>query len=60
MKPGAWGTADGELAIEWWRYGQAAKGEPSIVTEVRTYATEVERVDAAYPAEPGAKPTQLG
>ena len=50
MKPGEWGTKDGKPAITWWRHGQAAKGEPSIVTEVCTYATEVERVDAASPS----------
>ena len=60
MKPGTWGTKDGKLAITWWRYGQAATGESSIVTEVRTYATEVERVDAAYPTVPNDKPTRLG
>lgn len=60
MKPGEWGEVDGKPAISWWRFGQAAKGEPSIVTEVRTYATEVERVDAALPPELGAKPTRLG
>ncbi|WP_141396379.1 hypothetical protein [Polaromonas sp. AET17H-212] len=60
MKPGEWGEMDGKPAISWWRFGKAAKGEPSIVTEVRTYATEVERVDSAFPPELGAKPTRLG
>lgn len=38
MKPGRFGKGPaGKPAIEWWRYGSAALGEPSIVTEVREY-----------------------
>lgn len=47
MKPGRWGPGPtGKPAIEWWRYGVAAKGEPSVVTEVREYPDEQARFDA--------------
>lgn len=49
MKPGEWGSKDGKPAIVWWRYGEAVKGEPSVVTEARTYETEADRY-AAYVA----------
>lgn len=44
MKPGQWGRGpNGKPAIQWWRYGVAAAGEPSVVTEVREYETERDR-----------------
>lgn len=46
MKPGELGTRDGKPAIVWWRYGVAARGEPSTVQEVRTYSSEAERYQA--------------
>jgi hypothetical protein len=55
MKPGAWGTKHGKPAISWWRHGRAAAGEPRVVTEVRTYETEMARFDAAFSAGSSAK-----
>ena len=49
MKPGPWCTAHGRrLAIVWWRYGEAASGEPSVVEDVRVYATDADRFDAHF------------
>lgn len=45
-KPGEWGSKDGKPAIAWYRPGIGAKGEPSVVQEVRTYASEEKRFDA--------------
>ncbi|MBK6616543.1 hypothetical protein [Ottowia sp.] len=51
-KPGQWvKSASGKPAIAWWRYGVAATGEPSTVTQVRVYATEEERYEAAFGAD---------
>lgn len=46
LKPGEWGTQGGMPSIAWWRRGVAARGEPSIVQVVRTYASEGERFEA--------------
>jgi hypothetical protein len=48
FKPGTFGTKDGQLAIVWWRPGRAAAGEPSTVTEVRTYPDEQTRCAAFF------------
>lgn len=49
MKPGTWGTGPtGKPAIVWWRPGVAARGEASVVTEVREYPTEAARDEAFY------------
>jgi hypothetical protein len=53
MKPGKFGTGpNGKPAIEWWRHGVAAKGEPSVVTEVREYADEQAQLEAFSSAAP--------
>lgn len=46
LKPGEWGTQGGMPSIAWWRRGVAARGEPSVVQVVRTYASEGERFEA--------------
>ena len=48
-KPGEWGTSDGSPAITWWRYGVAARGEPSFVQHVQKYASDAARI-ASYQA----------
>lgn len=45
-KVSAIGTKDGKPAIEYWRHGEAAKGEPSVVTRVQTFEDVAAR-DAA-------------
>jgi len=47
MRPCALSTKDGQPAIQWWRHGIAAEGEPSTVYEVTVYPTEKDR-DAAF------------
>lgn len=46
FRPGAFGTKDGKLAIEWHRPGIARLGEPSTVTIVTTYDREIDRFNA--------------
>lgn len=36
-KVSAVGSKDGKPAIEYWRHGVAAKGEPSVVTRVQVF-----------------------
>jgi hypothetical protein len=45
------GPTTGKPAIEWWRYGSAVKGEPSVVTEVREYATEQAQLEEVLDSE---------
>lgn len=55
-KPGEWGVSDGLPSIVWWRYGIAAKGEPSFVQHVQKYASVEDRI-AAYQAFCGNAPS---
>lgn len=43
MKLGSFGTRNGVPAIQWWRYGEAAKGEPPVVTVVTEYPDTASR-----------------
>lgn len=45
------GTKDGKPAIEFWRHGEAAKGEPSIVTRVQTFPDVASRDQALFPEQ---------
>lgn len=52
MKPGKHGTGPtGRPAIEWWRYGAAAKGEPAVVTVIREYDSEQSQLSALFGTE---------
>lgn len=49
MKVGRFGRGPTGLpAIEWWRHGVAAAGEPSVVSTVQEYPTEHDRDEAVF------------
>jgi len=61
MKPGRFGPGpSGKPAIEWWRPGVAAAGEPSTFTEVREYDSEDARLAAFFGEESERKPDMDG
>lgn len=57
MTPCGFGTRNSLPAMQWWRRGIAAQGEPSVVFAVTTYETEGARSDAYLAAvEPKVVP----
>lgn len=53
LKPFKFGQGpSGKPAIEWWRHGVAAAGEPSVVTVVREYESDAARQGALFAPEP--------
>lgn len=57
MKPCGFGSREGLPAMQWWRRGVAARGEPAVVFAVTTYETEAARSRAYLAAvEPKVVP----
>lgn len=46
LRPGEWVMHEGKPSITWWYYGDKRKGEPELLTCVRTYPDESARLHA--------------